>query len=311
MPAFSLFRSEPAANVNGAELKPRCAPANTRVYYALVSPLGAICLATLLQTAFVTIVLFAAAGGNAGKLRETLGTPFAMFWLIIAAQLGTGLWPLLASLGSRESLRERLAIHKASISRWTWPAIMLATVAVAVASSGAVALGIELHWLPAIKGSHRELAAILATASPPWKLGFVLSGSLLPGVCEELLFRGYMQSRLLKRWSPPVAIGVTSIMFAAMHIDPTYMVFVLPSGVWLGYLAWRTGSILPGIACHAFVNFVFQGAHALGLASQSDVEHVTWPVAISIAVSLLVILGVVRLVERQSRRTLAGPTPLA
>jgi membrane protease YdiL (CAAX protease family) len=39
-----------------------------------------------------------------------------------------------------------------------------------------------------------------------------------------------------------------------MHITPHAIVFAFPVGAWLGVVAWRTGSIWPGILCHAFIN---------------------------------------------------------
>ena len=83
---------------------------------------------------------------------------------------------------------------------------------------------------------------------------FVVFIGLVPGVVEELFFRGFIQRRLLRRWPPALAIGVTSVLFALVHLDPTCVVFALPLGVWLGVIAWRTGSIWPAVACHAAVN---------------------------------------------------------
>lgn len=84
-------------------------------------------------------------------------------------------------------------------------------------------------------------------------------GALLPGFIEEMIFRGYVQSRLLKRWPAWLAVVVSSIMFAAYHLDPLYVVAVLPIGLWLGFLAYRLGGTLPGIVCHIVNNFIAFG----------------------------------------------------
>jgi membrane protease YdiL (CAAX protease family) len=88
----------------------------------------------------------------------------------------------------------------------------------------------------------------------PVAVPFVLIIALLPSFMEELLFRGYIQSRLLQRWPAWVAILATSTLFALPHVTPSAVVLVFPLGLWLGVLAWRTGSVWPGIFCHAFVN---------------------------------------------------------
>ena len=84
-------------------------------------------------------------------------------------------------------------------------------------------------------------------------------GALLPGFIEEMIFRGYIQSRLLQRWPAWLAIGASSVMFAVYHFDPLYIVAILPIGVWLGFLAYRLGGTLPGILCHIVNNFIAFG----------------------------------------------------
>jgi membrane protease YdiL (CAAX protease family) len=93
--------------------------------------------------------------------------------------------------------------------------------------------------------------------TPAVALPFILYIALAPGFAEEILFRGYAQRRLLERWPAWIAILVTSAVFALFHVTPTAMVAVFPLGVWLGVLAWRTGSVWPGIVCHATVNGVW------------------------------------------------------
>ncbi len=87
-----------------------------------------------------------------------------------------------------------------------------------------------------------------------WAGPLLLFISLAPGFMEELLFRGYIQSRLLKRWPAGWAILVSSVLFGLLHIMPQAVVFATVVGLWLGVVAWRTNSVWPGIACHAFVN---------------------------------------------------------
>jgi membrane protease YdiL (CAAX protease family) len=87
-----------------------------------------------------------------------------------------------------------------------------------------------------------------------WAVPFVLFIALAPGIAEEVLFRGYMQRRFLARWKPWTAIVVTSVIFAIYHVMPHVMGLAFVMGIWLGYMAWRSGSVLPGMCCHALVN---------------------------------------------------------
>jgi membrane protease YdiL (CAAX protease family) len=111
------------------------------------------------------------------------------------------------------------------------------------------AIGLSL-WIPP-DGSVKTLydRITLTTALP-----FLLSVSLFPGFFEELFWRGYVQRRLLARWSPWIAISVTALIFGLFHVTPHSIVNAFIVGLWLGVLAYKTDSIWPGVVCHAFIN---------------------------------------------------------
>jgi membrane protease YdiL (CAAX protease family) len=112
-------------------------------------------------------------------------------------------------------------------------------------------LGKSRKYAAALKGT-------LASAGPATQVALVLSGSVLAGLAEELVFRGYLLRALLVRWRSALAIGVSSVIFAALHGDLAYDLFVLPAGVFMGYVAWRADSIVPAIVCHVSVNAIAQ-----------------------------------------------------
>lgn len=87
-----------------------------------------------------------------------------------------------------------------------------------------------------------------------WAVPFILLIGLLPGIAEEILFRGYLQRRFIDRWGPAQGIAVTSIIFGLFHVTPHGIALATIIGVWLGMLAYQIGSILPGIFCHAAIN---------------------------------------------------------
>jgi membrane protease YdiL (CAAX protease family) len=96
---------------------------------------------------------------------------------------------------------------------------------------------------------------------------------VVPGIVEELLFRGYLQSRLLQRWPPLLAVGASALIFSAAHLDPIHVLGVIPLGVWLGTVAWRAGSVWPAILCHAVNNAV--AVAAVAVQDNSTLEF-TW-----------------------------------
>ena len=62
-----------------------------------------------------------------------------------------------------------------------------------------------------------------------------------PAICEELLFRGYIQTRLVRSLGPLLGVGIASFLFAAFHLDLVHVIAVFPLGRLprLGHVAKR------------------------------------------------------------------------
>ena len=75
-----------------------------------------------------------------------------------------------------------------------------------------------------------------------------------PAVCEELAFRGFILSGLRNVGSPWRAICVSAIFFGLSHGILQQSLIACLIGVLLGWLALRTGSILPGMVFHLVHN---------------------------------------------------------
>lgn len=71
----------------------------------------------------------------------------------------------------------------------------------------------------------------------------------MPAIAEELFFRGALQG-LLRPCGSAAAIFGPALLFALLHLDPIQGLTALVCGVFLGWLAERSGSILPGILLH-------------------------------------------------------------
>lgn len=74
-------------------------------------------------------------------------------------------------------------------------------------------------------------------------------------VVEELFFRGLMFSALRKRGLGAVlTIVVTAVTFALFHLEPARILILLPTGLVLGWVRWRTGSTAAAMVAHGTVN---------------------------------------------------------
>ena len=86
--------------------------------------------------------------------------------------------------------------------------------------------------------------------------GYFAVGLLAP-VCEELVFRGAILRALL-HWTPRhwVAIAISALLFALIHANPAQMPHAFVIGLLLGWLYYRTDSIVPGIVYHWINNSI-------------------------------------------------------
>lgn len=92
----------------------------------------------------------------------------------------------------------------------------------------------------------------------------VVALAVVPGLAEELFFRGLMQTRLATALGPWAGILVTSAAFGALHVDPVQGTVAFAVGVWLGWVTQRFESILPAMAAHVANNALFVGLAVRG-----------------------------------------------
>ena len=145
-------------------------------------------------------------------------------------------------------ISDRLGLSSPALSGAAWITLLIGSIPVLLVSVGAVALLEQF-----IKGDE-SILKLYENMTNGWAIVFIVSIGVLPGLGEELLFRGFIQRRLLQRFSPTVAIGITSFVFGLCHVTPHAIVLATIIGVWLGLMAYRTNSIWPGVFVHAFIN---------------------------------------------------------
>lgn len=104
-------------------------------------------------------------------------------------------------------------------------------------------------------------------------LGALLTDALLPGVCEELLFRGALLSAWEVKGSKK-AIVIVTVLFMLIHGSVTGMVSEVIGGIVMGIVAVSTESIFPGMLIHAVYNGFITVIRYIG---RNDVEAEAYP----------------------------------
>jgi membrane protease YdiL (CAAX protease family) len=84
------------------------------------------------------------------------------------------------------------------------------------------------------------------------KLGVCMA--VIPAVCEESLFRGYLLDRLSIQDQQWRAIMVSSVLFGLFHQGFQMVVPAALAGVFFAFVAARTESLFNPIASHSVVN---------------------------------------------------------
>ena len=116
----------------------------------------------------------------------------------------------------------------------------------------------------------KEALAMLGSAmdgTPAWQLILLLA--LLPAVCEELAFRGFVLNGLRRSGHKWGAILVTSALFGVVHMLLQQSLSAFLIGIIIGYVAVKTNSIWPAMLFHFTHNSL---AVLCGFATPESVE---------------------------------------
>jgi len=210
-----------------------------------------ISLTTALGALFVAFMLAQLFGLTTAEFMRTFlhAAPNALGVILpalAASELALVLVSIVVALYAPRSLRDTLGLHT------TTPSIVVAT------SVGTVMLGplgdrlmtcFNEHFPGHTPGVVPMLHDLAQRGSFVWLWPCI---ALLPGLAEELLFRGVLQRAIAQ---PLLAVLLSGSVFAAFHMDPVHIVGVLPLGLFLAWAAARSCTTVT-ICAHVFNNSV-------------------------------------------------------
>tara|TARA_Y100000768_G_C23844299_1_gene617696 strand:+ start:20 stop:811 length:792 start_codon:yes stop_codon:yes gene_type:complete len=128
---------------------------------------------------------------------------------------------------------------------------------------------------------------------PDSTLGYIflfLAVVIVAPIGEEIVFRGFLQKFLEKFWGDITrAVLVTSLFFAMIHFNPFWTIQIYMLGVILGFLSWKTNSVIPSILLHIVNN---GSAFILTNIAEESIAFYLWkeqvsPIFILLAVFLI------------------------
>lgn len=194
-------------------------------------------------------------------------------WSIWIGLIGTELFLILlpalvylrrAGLPARETLRLR------------WPGAPLAATTVLIgAGLFLMALGIDALMVGLLGYSTPTPPAMFPTTPASIVLCFVAL-AVFPPLCEEVLFRGLIQ-RAYERRSPIVGIVISGLLFAFWHLRFQGLLPIIPISFALGYVVWRSNSLISGILLHFTVN-ALAASYLIAASLRPDLLSIEPPV---------------------------------
>jgi sodium transport system permease protein len=136
-------------------------------------------------------------------------------------------------------------------------------------------------------------------------LEIVLLVGIVPGICEELLFRGFLLSGLRTTFRKWTCIVASACVFAVFHFFFFRFPVTAGMGVVLGYLCWQSRSVWPAVIAHVMQNSIAMlvavlpgWSSALRIDPTDPWAHLPGPV---IVVGFVVVIAGLALARRERR----------
>jgi uncharacterized protein len=240
------------------------------------------------------IVMFLGFGAfvSVGVVTQLLSVAFGLWWCEVVIFFGI---PFLAlQLGRRAPL-------KALGLRRPWVAGALFGFGLGVANFFAAAA--PLQYLSQLVAPKELLdlydAAQVFRDKGPFELAAIISGVCIAApLCEETFFRGLIQPGLNEKLSAPLAILATGCIFSFFHLDPVGFLARWELGIVFGLLAWRTGSLWPGIFMHLANNLTSTVLYFIARGEPDDGTNDPTSVAAIAGIGGLALLFVMLMARR-------------
>lgn len=97
--------------------------------------------------------------------------------------------------------------------------------------------------------------SLLTANNIPEMILVVLTIAVVPAVCEEVMFRGYIQRSFQFKFTPFRSALLTAIFFGLFHFNPYGLLPLAAIGLYLGFAAYISESLIVPIVMHFLNNF--------------------------------------------------------
>ena len=122
----------------------------------------------------------------------------------------------------------------------------------------AIIVSLLSSWFPATESENLALIRDIFSAQSYGFLQYFLIFNIIvvSPIIEEVIFRGVLWSFLKRYVNEKSVFIVTSLIFAAVHIDFLHVVGLLPASFLFGWFRYKTGDLKASLLCHMSNNLV-------------------------------------------------------
>ena len=229
-----------------------------------------------------------------------------------------GLVPLLAAYLGRNRLLSTYRVHRVRAVCYLG-AVLLGLGSWTIAHEAfVVADAIGIGGLGEDQISQAQQMIEKMRQASPWLLLAVFA--LTPAVIEELCFRGYLFSALEDALTPTRTILITASLFGLFHVLTGNALLIerfIPStlmGLIIGWVAYRSGSVLPGMIIHfvhnGLLNLVLYYAEKLNFLGEGFDNQAHLPPHWLAIAGMMVAMGAALVwLSTRGQRTTQAPSP--
>ncbi len=104
----------------------------------------------------------------------------------------------------------------------------------------------------------------------------VLVVAVVPAICEETFFRGFVQRSFEFKYRPFASALITGIFFGIYHFNPYQAIPLIALGFYFGFASYKTNSIFVPMTLHFLNNFL-----AVLMYFSLGKEEISTPVSVS------------------------------
>ncbi len=148
------------------------------------------------------------------------------------------------------------------------------------------------EWMEQMQISQYEMIKDFLTTEGILLFG-ILNVAIVPAICEEVMFRGYLMRAFEKSWGIIAALLISSFVFGLFHVQITNMLPLVTLGLMLAIMTWLSGNIWPAVLAHFLNNgaaVIFGSRYPELVFAEMSPERLpsVWLLALSIFLTVLI-----------------------